>query len=72
MAIEPIDYGKCNSCGECVLSCPTDVIRMDKDTKRPAIRYPDDCMGCGLCMIHCSGKAIKVNQKKDFLLFAWG
>lgn len=53
MAIASINEDTCIGCGECVVSCPMDVIRMDKKTKKPVIKYPQDCQTCHLCESFC-------------------
>lgn len=53
MSIERIDLDKCIGCGECVATCPMDVIRMDRDTSKAKIAHPEDCQICHLCMIYC-------------------
>jgi ferredoxin len=42
MSIELIDPELCNGCGICVNSCSVDVIRMDTETEKAIIRYPED------------------------------
>jgi NAD-dependent dihydropyrimidine dehydrogenase PreA subunit len=53
MAIERIDTDNCIGCGECVLSCPMDVLRMDEKTGKAMVVYPEDCQICCFCMNHC-------------------
>ena len=53
MTIENIDMETCIGCGECVQSCPMDVIRMDETTKKPVIKYLQDCQTCHLCESFC-------------------
>ena len=63
----------CNGCGECVKSCPCDVYRIDKNTKKAVIKYPEDCMLCWLCLNDCPTKAIKIiPEKKSLLTLSWG
>lgn len=72
MVIEKIDYEKCIGCGECVKSCPMDVIRMDEKTGKPIIKYQEDCMCCGACEYDCPKTAIYVSPEKHTpLLVSW-
>jgi MinD superfamily P-loop ATPase containing an inserted ferredoxin domain len=59
MTISRINREVCDSCGICVDSCPTDVIRLDKD-KKATIAYPGDCQTCFLCEEDCPREAIEV------------
>jgi len=73
MSIERIDPELCNGCGICVDSCPMDVIRMDKKSKKAIIQYPEDCMLCGGCAVDCPEKAIYVSPDKiSPLIVSWG
>ena len=65
MSIEKIDLDKCIGCGECVATCPMDVIRMDKETKKAKITYQEDCQICHLCRIYCPVEgAISISPSK--------
>lgn len=50
----------CNGCGICVAICPQDVFRIDKDTKKAIIKYPDDCVACASCESFCPLNCIEV------------
>ena len=63
MGIKTIDQEKCTGCGTCVEDCPTDVIRMDRETSKAQIVYPHDCMVCYLCQTVCPEKAITVSPE---------
>ena len=72
MAIERIDPDLCTGCGQCVLSCPMDVIRMDTGTGKAYVKYVEDCMYCGFC-IDCPEEAITiVPGPKLSLTLGWG
>jgi NAD-dependent dihydropyrimidine dehydrogenase PreA subunit len=60
MAIEKIDEDLCIGCGECVDSCPMDVIRMDEAGATAVIRYGEDCQNCEQCVLDCPVAAITV------------
>ena len=44
MSIESIDIDACTGCGICIDSCCMDVLRIDAETGKAAISYPDDCV----------------------------
>ena len=73
MSIERIDPELCNGCGICINSCSVDVIRMDTETEKAIIRYPEDCMSCALCEEDCPQDAIYISPVKTSpLIVSWG
>ncbi len=73
MSIEYIDYELCTTCGICVRSCPTDVIRLDKTIKKVVFQYPEDCMLCELCAVDCPVDAIYISPEKELThILSWG
>jgi NAD-dependent dihydropyrimidine dehydrogenase PreA subunit len=73
MAIEKIDAELCIGCGDCLNSCPMDVIRMDDEAGKAVIRYGDDCMNCNQCVLDCPVDAITVTPYKAVpLITSWG
>ena len=72
MTIEKIDQELCDGCGICVNSCATDVIRIDKKTKKAVIMYPADCNCCDYCELDCPVDAIYVNpEQHSSLMVGW-
>jgi NAD-dependent dihydropyrimidine dehydrogenase PreA subunit len=72
MAIEYIKEDLCTGCGTCVNSCPMDVIRMDQDTGKATIVYPEECMCCASCEIDCPAGAVYVSpEKHDPIMVSW-
>ncbi len=62
----------CIGCGECVRSCPTDVLRLDT-TGRAVIRWPQACQLCHLCRLYCPVDAITITPEKSVpVTIAWG
>ncbi len=53
-----IDYGKCDSCGICVKTCPAGVFEMFED--EIVVANPQDCMICCGCVDACPRGAIVV------------
>ena len=71
MSIERIDG--CIGCGTCVSTCPMDVLRLNKKTKKAEIKYPQDCQNCHLCQMYCPVDAITVTDTKTIpTITAWG
>jgi NAD-dependent dihydropyrimidine dehydrogenase PreA subunit len=54
---------ECISCGVCVQSCPTDVLKMDPETGKARAVYPGDCCVCLLCVEDCPADCIDVDEQ---------
>jgi NAD-dependent dihydropyrimidine dehydrogenase PreA subunit len=59
MAISFIDEECCIGCGNCVESCPMDVLRLGEVAR---IAYLDDCQACRLCQLYCPTSSIAVSE----------
>ena len=66
MAIESIDTDKCIGCGQCVLTCPMDVLRMDEKTGKSKVVYPEDCQICCWCREYCPTDALVITPYKYY------
>ncbi|RMG41170.1 MAG: 4Fe-4S dicluster domain-containing protein [Methanobacteriota archaeon] len=71
MAIEQIQG--CIGCEICIKTCPTDVIRLDPNSKKAVIQYPEDCQICHLCRLYCPVDAITITPEKSIpVIVSWG
>ena len=64
MAMELRQLEKCTGCGNCVISCPCDVFRLDATVRKTTIAYPEDCQVCSMCTIYCPTGVIAVTPDK--------
>ena len=63
----------CIGCETCIETCPTDVIRLDPDTEKAVIKYPEDCQICHLCRMYCPVDAITISPEKSIpVIVSWG
>jgi 2-oxoglutarate ferredoxin oxidoreductase subunit delta len=63
-----IDRDVCKGCELCVVTCPKNVLAIDKEHfnakgYHPAsVRFLDGCIGCAMCAMMCPDSAIKVEK----------
>lgn len=65
MYIVTIDVDKCQACGECVDTCPGEVLALvEQDGKKVAVLTgdPDECLGCLSCEEVCEEGAVTVTE----------
>lgn len=63
-----VNSSKCTGCGQCVLSCPTDALRIKDDQvsdKRLLSLSYGDCIYCGLCEPACPYEAVTFQGKYE-------
>ncbi|MCP3675088.1 MAG: adenylyl-sulfate reductase subunit beta [Gammaproteobacteria bacterium] len=57
---------RCDGCGHCVDICPSDIMHIDKVTRRAYNREPNMCWECYSCVKSCPHHAIDVRGYADF------
>ena len=65
MGIRTIEREYCTGCGLCVIACPMDVLRVDKETNCSIIEHLSDCQSCYLCERDCPEGIIKVTPDRE-------
>jgi NAD-dependent dihydropyrimidine dehydrogenase PreA subunit len=58
-----IDLTRCDGCGICIQSCPTDVLLLDPESNRAVAAFPADCCICFLCQDDCPQDAIVIGNR---------
>ncbi len=62
-----INYDVCASNLECLNFCPYNVFEWEKETGRPIVAHPSDCVpGCNICAQICRHGAISFPTKQEF------
>lgn len=65
MYIITIDIEKCEACGDCVDTCPSEVIAVVEENGKKYAEYsgdPDDCLGCYSCEEVCEEGAVTITE----------
>ncbi len=57
---------RCDGCGHCVDICPSDIMHIDKETRRAVNIEPNMCWECYSCVKACPQNAIDVRGYADF------
>ena len=55
-----IDYDKCEGCGDCVETCPAEVLEMQND--KPVVVNIDECLECESCVEVCEHDAVTLEE----------
>ncbi len=53
------DDEKCTHCGACISVCPTEALKLDRETMM-VIFDKEKCVGCELCVPVCPFKALRI------------
>ncbi len=51
-----IDNEKCTACGNCVIDCPVDALKIEQDI----VAVGDNCVHCGVCIRVCRVEAVSL------------
>lgn len=60
-----INVERCKGCNLCVVSCPSNVLALNKEANSKGYNYsimadPDSCVGCSACALVCPDACITV------------
>jgi len=59
---------KCTGCGECVIHCAQEAIRINPETEK-AVIDPTRCVGCAECLLVCSYGNIQIQWNESIPVF---
>ncbi len=65
MYVITIDKDKCEACGDCVDTCPTELIALVEENGKQFAMFtgnPDDCIGCMSCESACPEGSLTVTE----------
>jgi NAD-dependent dihydropyrimidine dehydrogenase PreA subunit len=59
-----IDWDKCQACGDCVDTCPSEVLVMNQQNGKEVadVAKAEDCIGCDACVATCPEEAIQIEE----------
>ena len=64
-----VNTERCKGCNLCVVSCPWDVLSLNKEANSKGYNYsymlaPENCVGCATCAYICPDACITVYKVK--------
>jgi len=59
-----INKEKCTGCGDCVNSCPPEILYLDNDAAAVKSEIILECLGCQSCVVVCPTEAITVDDRR--------
>lgn len=65
MFVVTVDIEKCQACGDCIDSCPQELLALVEDAGKKYAMFkgdPDECIGCYSCESSCNEGAITVTE----------
>jgi ferredoxin len=65
MYVVTVDVVKCEACGDCVDTCPNELIAMVEENGKQYAMFkgdPDECIGCYSCESGCEEGAIAITE----------
>jgi ferredoxin len=65
MYVVTVDVAKCEACGDCVDSCPSELIAMVEENGKQYAMFtgdPDECIACYACESACNEGAVTVTE----------
>ena len=57
-----INKDKCCGCGDCISSCPTEALKLNKKDNKVEIDN-ELCIECGICVDECPVDAIEILEE---------
>jgi NAD-dependent dihydropyrimidine dehydrogenase PreA subunit len=65
MYVIKIDAAQCEACGDCVDTCPNELISLVEENGKQYALFtgnPDDCLGCYSCESACPEGALTITE----------
>ena len=65
MFVVTVDVDKCQACGDCIDSCPQELLALVEEEGKKYAMFkgdPDDCIGCYSCESSCEQGAVTITE----------